>query len=95
MKSDQLFSDDQCISPSQQFCTTEINSDQNFLSVIFLLNKNQITEILKKLPDLLYHNLVEWRWVGRVVFSNLVYLVKGNFQLVQDIVTFFQTNKFI
>ena len=24
-------------------------------------------EILKKLSNLLYHNLVEWRWVRRVV----------------------------
>ena len=31
-----------------------------FYQLFFLLNKNQITEILKKLSDLLYHNLA---WV--------------------------------
>ena len=35
---------------------------KNFYQLFFLLNKNQITEILS---DLLYHNLVERRWIEK------------------------------
>ena len=40
--------------PDQQFYLTKINTDQKFLSVIFLLNKNQITVILKKNYQIYY-----------------------------------------
>ena len=35
-------------------------------TLFFLLNKNQITDIfLKKLSDLLYHKLAEWRLISQ------------------------------
>ena len=37
---------------------------KNFYQLFFLLNENQITEILS---DLLYHNLAERCWIKRVV----------------------------
>ena len=62
VKSDQFFSGDQYFSPSYKFTRLQLTSTKNFYQLFFLLNKNQKTEILKKLSDLLYHNLVEWRW---------------------------------
>ena len=38
---------------------------KNFYQLFLLLTKNQITEILKTLSDLLYYNLVEQLWVGK------------------------------
>ena len=36
------------------------------------MNKNQINETLKKkISDLLYHNLVEWRYVGKGSYSRV------------------------
>ena len=49
----------------QYFYPTKISVDQKFYQLFFLLNKNQIQEILKKLSDLLYHILAEWRWAGK------------------------------
>ena len=37
----------------------------NFYQLFLLLNKNQITEILKTLSDILYYNLAEQLWVGK------------------------------
>ena len=65
VKSDQFFSGDQYFSPINNFTGLNLTPTKNFYQLVFLLNKNQITEILKRLPDLLYHNLVEWRWAGK------------------------------
>ena len=51
--------------PTNNFTRLKLFSTKNFYQLFFFLNKNQITEILKKLSDLLYHNLIEWRWVGK------------------------------
>ena len=47
------------------FPRLKLTPTKNLYQLLFLLYKNQITEILKKLSDLLYHNLVERRWVGK------------------------------
>ena len=65
MKSDQFFSGDHYSFPTNNFPRLKLTPTKNFYQLLFLLNKNQITEILNKLSDLLYHNLVKWRWVGK------------------------------
>ena len=61
VKRDQFFTGDQYFSTTNNFTRLKLKT-----SKYFLLSKNQITEILKKhISDLLYHNLVEWRWVGK------------------------------
>ena len=50
---------------TNNFTRTKLKATKNFYQLFFWLNKNQITEILKKLSDLLYHNLVERRGVGK------------------------------
>ena len=64
VKSDQLFRGDQHFSPTNNFTRLKLTPTKKFYQLFFLLNENQIMEILKKLSDLLYHNLVEWRRVG-------------------------------
>ena len=61
MKSDQFFSGDQNFSPSNNFTRLKLTPTKNFYQPFFLVNRNKITEVLKKLSDLLYHNLVERR----------------------------------
>ena len=63
VKKDQFFSGDQYFSPTNDFTKLKLTPTKNFYQLLFLLNKNQITKIIKKLSDLLYHNLVERRWV--------------------------------
>ena len=58
MKSDQFFSGD------KYFPWLKLTPTKKLYQLFFFLNKNQIVEVLKKLSDLWYHNLVEWRWVG-------------------------------
>ena len=67
MKSDQFFSGDQYFPPTNHFTRLKLTPTNKNYQLFFLLSKNQITEILKKLSDLLYHNLVEWRWVGKEI----------------------------
>ena len=67
MKSDQFFNGDQYFSPTKNFSRLKLTPTKKIYQLFFLLSTNQITEILKKKSDLLYHNLVEWRWVGKVV----------------------------
>ena len=64
---EKFFSGGQYFSPTNNFTRLKLISIKNFYQLFFLLNKNEITEILKKLSDLLYHNLIEWRWVGKMV----------------------------
>ena len=59
VKSDQCFSGDQYFSPTNNFTRLKLTPTKTFYQLLFLLNKNQITEIFKKISDLLYHNLVE------------------------------------
>ena len=59
------FSEVTNIFPTNNFNRLKLAPTTNFYQLFFLLNKNQITEILTKLSGLLYHNLVEWRWVGK------------------------------
>ena len=50
----------QYFSPTNNFTRLKLTPTKNFYQLFFLLNKNQITEILKqKLSDLLFLNLVE------------------------------------
>ena len=65
MKSGQFYSGDQYFSPTNNFTRLKLSPTKGFYQLFFLLNKNQIIEILKKLSDLLYHDLVERRWVGK------------------------------
>ena len=65
VKSDQLFSGDHYFSPTNNFTRLKLTPTKTFYQLFFLLNKKQITEILSKLSDLLYHDLVKWRWVGK------------------------------
>ena len=65
VKSDQFFSGDHNFSLTNNFTRLELTLTRNFYQSLFVLNKNQITEILKKISDLLYHSLVKWRWVGK------------------------------
>ena len=65
VKSGQFFSGDQYFSPTNNFTRLKLKPIKNFYQLFFLLNKNQITEIFKKVSALLYHNLIEWRWVGK------------------------------
>ena len=46
------------------FTGLKLRPIKNFYPLFFLLNKNKVTEILKKILDLLYHNLVVWHWIG-------------------------------
>ena len=52
VKSDQFFSGEQYFSPTNNFTRIKLTPTKNFYQIFFLLNKNQITEILKKLSDL-------------------------------------------
>ena len=52
VKSDQFFSGEQYFSPTNNFTRIKLTPAKNFYQIFFLLNKNQITEILKKLSDL-------------------------------------------
>ena len=65
VKSEQFFSGDQHFFPTNNFTRLKLTTTKNFYQLFFFLNKNQITEILKRLSDLLYNNLIEWRWVGK------------------------------
>ena len=65
VESDQLFSVDQYFSLTSNFTQLQLTPTKNFYQFFFLLNKNQITKILRKLWHLLYHNPVERRWVGK------------------------------
>ena len=65
VKSDRFFSDGHYFSPTNNFTRLKLTPTKNFYQLFFLLNKNQITEILKKLSDLLYHDLVKCCWVGK------------------------------
>ena len=65
MKNYEFFSGDQYFSPTNNFTQLKLTPTKNFYHLVFLLYENQITEILKRLSDLLYHNLVEWSWVGK------------------------------
>ena len=47
VKSDQFFSGYQYISPTSNFTLLKVTLTKNFYQLFFLLNKNQITEILK------------------------------------------------
>ena len=58
------FRGDQYFSPTNNFTRLKLTPTKTFYQLFFLLNKNQITEILKSLLYLLYH-LIEWRWLGK------------------------------
>ena len=64
VKSEQFFSCDQHFFPTNNFTGLKLKTTKSFYQLVFLLNKNKITKILKKLSDLLYHNLVERSGVG-------------------------------
>ena len=49
VKIDQLFSGDQYFSPTNNFTRLKLTPTENFYQLFFFLNKNQITEILKKM----------------------------------------------
>ena len=57
VKSGQFFSGDQYFSPTNNFTRLKLKPIKSFYQLFFLLNKNQITEIFKKVSALLYHNL--------------------------------------
>ena len=65
VKGDQLFNGDQYFSPTNNLTQLKLTLIENFYELLFVLNKNQITETLKKLSYLLCRNLVEYRWVGK------------------------------
>ena len=66
VKSDQFFSSDQYFPLTNNFARLKLTPTKNFYQPFFLVNKKQMTEILKKLSDLSYHNLLERRrWVGK------------------------------
>ena len=65
VKSDNIFCSKQYFCPTNNFTRLKLTPIKNFYQLFFLLNKKQITQILKKLSGLLYHNLVERRWVGK------------------------------
>ena len=54
LKNDQFFSCDQYFCPTNNFTRLKLTPTKNFYQLFFLLNKNHITEILKKLSDILY-----------------------------------------
>ena len=47
VKSDQFFSGDQFFFPTKNFTWLKLTPTKHFYHLIFLLNENQITEILK------------------------------------------------
>ena len=59
VKSYQFFSCDQYFPPTNKFTRLKLTPTINCYHLFFLLNKNNITEILQKLSGYLYHNLVE------------------------------------
>ena len=65
VKNDKLFCGDQYFSPTYNYTRLKLTPIKIFYQLFFLLKKNQITEILKKLSYLLCHILVEWRWVEK------------------------------
>ena len=65
VKSDESFSGEKFFSPTNNFTRLKLTQTKNFYQLFILLNKNQITEIIKKPLDLLHHNLAEWQWVGK------------------------------
>ena len=73
VKSHQFFSGDQYFSPTNNFTRLKLTPTKNFHQLFFLLNKIQITVILKKSSDLLYHNLVVWRWVVKGSYKREIY----------------------
>ena len=54
VKCDQSFSDDQNFSPTNNFTRLKLTTTKNFYQLFFLLNKNQITENLKKNYQIYY-----------------------------------------
>ena len=53
---------DQYFPPTNNVILLKLTPTKNFYHFFFLLNKNQITGILKKLSDLFY---IELLWVGK------------------------------
>ena len=49
VKIDQFFSGEQYFSPTNNFTRLKLTPTKIFISFFFFLNKNQITEILKKI----------------------------------------------
>ena len=70
VKRDEFFSGDQYFSPTNNFTQLKLTPTKNFYQLFFHKIKSQITEHLKKLSDLLYHTLVEWRLVGKGSYSD-------------------------
>ena len=60
-----FFSGDRYFPQANNFTRLKLIPIKNFYQLFFLLDKKQMTEILKKLSDLLYHNLVERRSAGK------------------------------
>ena len=50
VKSDQLFSGEKDFSPTNNFTRLKLSPTKNFYQLFSLLNKNQITDTIKKLP---------------------------------------------
>ena len=62
MKSDQFFSGDQYFSPTNNFTHLKLTPIKTFYQLFFLLNKNQIMEILKKYR--IYNTIIWFSGVG-------------------------------
>ena len=73
MKSDQFFSGDQYFSPPNNFTRLKLTLTKNIYQLFFLLNKNQITEILKK--NQIYYTII---WLSGVDWWRVV--KKGKFK---------------
>ena len=65
VKSDQFCSGDQYFSLTNNLTQLKLTPTKSFYQLFFLVNKSQITGILRNLSDLLYHDCVEWRWVEK------------------------------
>ena len=66
MKSDQLFCGNQYFSLTNNFSRLNLIPTKNFYHSIFSAEwKPNNQNLKKKLLGLLYHNLAEWRWVGK------------------------------
>ena len=75
MKSDQFFSGDQYFPPTNNFTRLKLTPTKNFYQLFFLLNKDQIMEILKKNYQI-YYTII---WLSGVGWGRVV--KKGKFKM--------------
>ena len=85
VKSDQFFSCDRYFYPTNNFTLLKLTQTKHFYLLLFLLNKNQIREILKKNYQI-YYWLSEVGWGSVVKKGNLPRLISQSWSVALAVV---------